>query len=116
MSPFPDQYPVDYEEIMDMMSELETTAFPDVEADVFDSSRPAAEPVKKSFTTSVKFEQLTPVGAVVVMSDNAYQKTANSRWRSLRNSTCYLTTLDLIAVLLRSTECDLVIVVPATAD
>ena len=112
-----EQYLVDYEEIIDMLSELGNTPFPAVGAEVLNTSRPAADPVEKTFTTSDQFEQSTPVGAVVVLSDDAYQKTARNRWRYLQpTSTRYLTTLDLIAVLLHSDPRGLVIVAPAATD
>lgn len=112
-----DQYLVDYEEIMDMLFELGDTPFPAVGARVFDSARPAADPVEKTFTTSGQFEQSTPVA---VLSDNSYQKTACNRWRLLQpgqsGRTRYLMTLDLVAVLLRSDQRGLVIVAPAATD
>lgn len=111
-----EQYLVDYEEIMDMLSELGDTPFPAVGARVFDNARPAADAVEKTFTTSAQFEQSTPV-AVVVLSDGAYQKTACNRWRCLQHGrTLYLTTLDLVAVLLRSDPRGIVIVAPAATD
>ena len=117
MSTASDQYLVDYEEIMDMVSELRDTPFPAVEAEVLNTSRPGVEPTSEQnrFTTSAQFEQSTPVGAVVVLSDGAYQKTARNRWRCLRpgrRTALYLMTLDLIAVLLRSGRRDIVIVPP----
>lgn len=93
---------------------------PAVGAEVLNTSRPGVEPARKTFTTSAQFEQSTPVGAVVVMSDNSYQKTDCNRWRYLQpgqsGRTRYLTTLDLIAIVLRSGRRDLVIVLPATTN
>lgn len=112
-----DQYLVDYDEIMQMLFELGDTPFPAVEAEVLNTSRPAADPVEKTFTTSDQFEQSTLVGAVVVLSDGAYQKTASNRWRYPQpGRTRYPTTLDLVAVLLRSDPRGLVIVSPAATD
>ena len=117
-----DQYLVDYEEIMDMMFESPHTAFPAVEAEVLNTSHHGVEPAseQKHFTTSAQFEQSTPVGAVVVLSDNSYQKTACNRWRLLQpgqsGRTRYLMTLDLVAVLLRSGQRAIVIVLPATIN
>lgn len=112
-----DQYLVDYEEIMDMLSELGDTPFPAVGARVFDSARPAADAVEKTFTASDQFEQSTPVGAVVVLSDGAYQKTACNRWRCLQPGPAnYPMALDLVAVLLRSDPRGIVIVAPAATD
>lgn len=116
MSTTTDQYLVDYEEIMDRMIELADTVFPAVEAEVLNTPRLASE--QKDFTTSHQLEHSTPVGTVVVLSDNSYQKTARNRWQCLRpgQRDLHLMTLDLVAVLLRSGRRGIVIVLPATTE
>lgn len=119
MSTITDQYLVDYDEIKDRMIELANTAFPPVEAHVFDSARPGDDPDRKSFTTSAQFSALAAVGAVVVLPQDAYHRIGANRWRCLRpgqHCTWYLMTQDLVAVLLRSNPRGIVIVLPATTD
>ena len=118
-----DQYSVDYDGIIDMLSELGDTPFPAVGAGVLNTSRPAADPAGKAFTAPTSsnrapLSELSPTSSNrAPLSDGAYQKTASNRWRWLQpGRALYLTTLDLVAVLLRSDPRGLVIVPTAATD